>query len=376
MKTRSKRLLSMGLAAILAVSVLAGCGSKTESTDNSEVAKEAVEAGAEETTGGTVDFGALSEEDLQAIYEKEPASQRTIHISYDGGLCPAALPIAQLEGFFEEEGLDTDLVAVTEQRDALASGQIDTALGMLTDWLTSIQNGVDLRFSLPLHTGCTSAAVLADSDIEAFEAGQNVGVVGAIGGVYHNIALRFVAHDGFTADDFSWLSLDSGTILASLQQGESDVIVASDQLIQQWVDDGLVKRIRSQNDEDFKDEACCALGFPGEFVDENPATVYKITRAVYNASLWIEESDENKSTAVDDLLAEGYVSGEHDFNVNLLKEWRFGLTNADLERSLSDIVDEFVQLGILEEGIDKDAFKEQILIKYDQGALSKTTTEE
>lgn len=317
-------------------------------------------------------LASLSAEELEKKFAEEEGAKRTLHISYDGGLCPAPIPIAQLKGFFADEGLDTELVAVENQRDALAAGKIDTALGMLTDWLPSIQNGVDLRFSIALHTGCTSAAVLPDSGITAFQKGQRVGVVGAIGGVYHNIALRFIAHDGFKAEDFTWVSLDSGTILKALQEGQVDVIVAADQLIVQWEDDGLVSTIRSQTfDDDFKNEACCAIGFPGEFVEENPVTVLKITRAIYNSALWIQESDANRKEAAKLLIDGGYASGEVDYNARLLGTMKYGLDNQDLEKSLSDIVDEFVELEILNPNTDTEAFKDQILIKYDLDLLKE-----
>ncbi len=317
-------------------------------------------------------LASLSQEELEKKFADEEGAKRKLHISYDGSLCPAPIPIAQLKGFFEAEGLDTEIVLVENQRDALASGKIDTALGMLTDWLPSIQNGVDLRFPLALHTGCTSAAVLKDSSITKFEKGQKVGVVGPIGGVFHNIALRFIAHDGFKTDDFQWVSLDAGTILKALQEGQVDVIVAPDQMILQWEDDGLVKEIRSQTfDDDFKDEACCAIGFPGEFVEENPVTVLKVTRAIYNAALWIQESEANRKEAAELLNDAGYVSGDPDFNARVLGNLRYGLDNNDLETSLSHIVDEFVDLEILNKDTDKEAFKKQILIKYDLDLLKE-----
>lgn len=317
-------------------------------------------------------LASLSKEELEKKFADEEGAKRKINISYDGSLCPAPIPIAQLKGFFEAEGLDTEIVLVENQRDALASGKIDTALGMLTDWLPSIQNGVDLRFPLALHTGCTSAAVLKDSSVTKFEKGQKVGVVGPIGGVFHNIALRFIVHDGFKADDFQWVSLDAGTILKALQEGQVDVIVAPDQMMLQWEDDGLVKLIRSQTfDDDFKDEACCAVGFPGEFVEENPVTVLKVTRAIYNAALWIQESDANRLEATQLLNDAGYVSGDPEFNARVLGNLRYGLNNKDLETSLSHIVDEFVELEILNKDTDKEAFKKQILIKYDLDLLKE-----
>lgn len=353
------KIIAITLTLTLVGASFIGCGNANSNVNN-EV---------EETTeGAKQDYSSLSDEELQALYEKEPASKRTINISYDGGLCLAAIPIAKDKGYFDEEGLTTKLVSAPDARDALAAGKIDTAIGMLTDWVTSIQNGVELQFTVALHTGCTSAAVLADSDITKFEKGQKVGVEGAIGGVAHNIGLRFVSHDGFVSDDFEWLALDSSTLLSSLQKGDVDVIVSGDQVLRQWENDGLVKIIRSQTtDEDFKEEACCAFGFPKDFVEENPVTVYKITKALYKASLWLDESDENKEETVKYLLEKGYTSGSEDINLEVLKSLKFGLSFEDLQKSLDDIVSEFVQLGILKADLDQETFKKNILVEYPLG---------
>lgn len=354
-KNICNKFLTVALTLALLTASLTGCANNN--ANNKE----------EETTVITErDYSSLSEEEIQELYEKEPASKRTINISYDGGLCLAAIPVAQYKGFFEEEGLDTDLVAVGDNsRDALASGKIDSAVGMLTDWVTSIQNGVELQFTAALHTGCTSAAVLADSDITKFEKGQKVGISGPIGGYVHNIGLRFVSHDGFVADDFTWLALDASTVLSALQKGEVEVIVAGDQLIRQWENDGLVRTIRSQTtDADFKDEACCAFGFPKQFVDENPVTVYKITRALLKASNWIAESDANKEETVNICIDNGCTSGTPEYNLQVLKSLTFGLDYKALEVSLDNIVAEFVQLGILKADLDQEEFKKNILINY------------
>ena len=199
---------------------------------------------------------------------------------------------------------------------------------------------------------------------------MKIGFVGAYGGVYHNIALRFVAHDGFTSDDFTWLSFDQTAILLALQEGEVDAIVVSEQLSQQWIEDGDVKQIRSlTTDDDFKDEACCVLGISGTLLDENPVTSYKITRAVYRASLWIAESDEHRLEAAQMMVDNGYVSGTPEYSYKLLNYYKFGLTPVDTAKSLYDSVDEYIQLGILSEDTDAERFKEQIYYAYDFGNI-------
>jgi NitT/TauT family transport system substrate-binding protein len=308
-------------------------------------------------------FSKLSDEEYEAAYRKEPASKRVINIGYDGGLCQASIPIAQNKGFFTAEGLDTKLTRSESPRDAIAGGKIDTSAGMIAAWLKPVTNGVDIVFTVGLHTGCASAIVLADSGIESFSdvKGETVAINGGIGGVYHNIAFRFAAHDGFKAADFKWRDFPADQSLLVLQRGEAKVAVLSDQLAEKWVQEGLVKRIRSLTfDKDFVNESCCVMGISGKFLKENPVTSEKISRAIYKASLWLNESEANRREAAKILLDGGHISGTPEYALTLLNMYRFGLDNATTERSLYDSVDEYKALGVLDQKINADEIKAQI----------------
>lgn len=309
-------------------------------------------------------------EEKEAAFLAEPASQRTIHIGYDSGLCQAAVPIAQFLGFFEAEGLNTELTktggTLDNARDALAGGKIDTTAGMIAGWLKPVTNGVDIRFTVGLHTGCSSAFVLADSDIVKFDKGQTVAISGGIGGVYHNIAYRFIAHDGLTPKDFNWKDIPADQTLLILQNGAADVAVIGDQLAEKWVADGTLRRIRSlHEDEDFQNEACCVLGIAGPFFDENPITSEKISRAIYKASLWIGESDENKAEAARILLENGYISGTEEYALQLMKMFQWGVPNELTEQTLYLSVDEYQALGVISDALDAEAIKAQIWTPLD-----------
>lgn len=375
-KTLSKRLLVTAVSFSLFAAAFTGCANNNtanSSTANSNAANnDSADNPETEQSGetvGKIDYSALSEEELQALYEQEPASQRTINIAYNGGICMATMPIAQYKGFFEEEGLKTELVVSDNSRDALAAGKIDTAVGMISEWLTSIQNGVDIQFTLAVHTGCLAVAVSADSDITQLEAGQKIGVSGAIGGPAHVFGLRCAAHDGFVADDFDWRALDSSVLLSTLQSGDVDAVIGSDNLILGWEKEGLVKAIRIQaTDDDFKEEACCVFGFPRQFIEENPATAYKITRALYKAGLWVEE---NKEEMVDICMEKGYVTGDKEFLLEVIKRYQFGLDFESLQSSLDSSVPEFVRLGILSAELDQEEFKKDLLVEYNFGDLGR-----
>lgn len=364
-----KRIQTLTALLLAAVLVVTGCGKKDEDkNDNNGLALGAVE-GAVIEENGLIDFSAISEEKLTEIYKKEAASNQTITVNYTGSLCPVALPVAKYLGFLEEEGLTKVEFVQTSgdaARDALASGNLTVAIGFLSDWLLYYQNGEEVVSTLALHSGCASAAVLASSDKTKFEKGMKIGVSGAIGGIFHNIGLRFINHDGFTTDDFTWVALDAGTLLAALQKGQVDAIIASDELIYNYVEAGEAKVIRSQDyDPDFVNEVCCSLGFSKEFVKKNPATVYKFTRGVYRASKWLAESEENREKAVDLLLEKQYISTTKEMGVKLINLLHYGFGTKEMVATTNVIGKEYIALGLLPKDFDLSNAEQQFLVKYD-----------
>ncbi|HHW07595.1 MAG TPA: ABC transporter substrate-binding protein [Clostridia bacterium] len=302
----------------------------------------------------------------EEAWRQEPAYGTTLHIGYNGSLCQVGIAIAYLKGFFAEEGLDAELTRSGDGTQeavsaALAGGKIDTTAGMIAGWLKPVTEGIDLRFTVGLHTGCSSAFVLTDSDITKFEEGQTVGFGGGIGGVYHNIGLVFAAREGFTKDQLIWKDFgDASALLGVLQNGDADVVIVSDQIAEKWVKEGLVRRIYSQHEGKFADDACCVLAIRGDFYDANPITSKKISRAIYKASKWVDASEENKREAAQLLLEQGYISGTVDYAVELLKMFKFGLDTATAERSIYTAVDEYKQLGIIDPDINVEDVKKQI----------------
>jgi NitT/TauT family transport system substrate-binding protein len=236
---------------------------------------------------------------------------------------------------------------------------------MIARWLKPITNGIDLRFTVGLHTGCTSAFVLADSPITKFQKGQTVGVTG-IGGPQHNQAYRFIANDGFVPEDFTWRDFPGDQMLLVLQNGWADVTVMGDQLAERWVMDGSFRRIRSLHlDDDFKEESCCVMGIAGAFLDLNPVTSEKISRAVYKAAKWIDANDENKAETARLLMENGYISGTVDYAVALYKMFQYGISSEVTERTLYHFVDQFQALGIIDKNIIADDVKAQIWVPFD-----------
>ena len=110
---------------------------------------------------------AMTPEEEDAAWRKEPAYGKTIRIGYNGGLCTGTLGLTQVKGFYEAEGLQTEIIRyqgdTTDLGDALGTGKIDVAGGHIATLLVPAANGVRMKFTTGMHTGCKSLCVLNDS---------------------------------------------------------------------------------------------------------------------------------------------------------------------------------------------------------------------
>lgn len=306
-------------------------------------------------------------------FQAEEAANRPINLSYGGGsLCTSPYALAYFLGYYEDEGLEVNIMSVESDKEALASGKIDGTGGFMASWLPAISNGVGFTFTTGIHTGCGSCVVLADSDIETFSdaAGGTIAVSGGFGSGVHNYGMRAVIHEGMTVEDFNWINFDASLGLEVLKKGDAQILVGADQMVQKWIDAGEVRRIHSNTfDPDFKDEPCCVFGLSTKFIEENPICAEKITRAAYRAALWVDQSDENKYEAVQ-ILADNYgFNVDPDYCVQLMNMWKFGVSNEQCEICLNNSVSEYVDAGIIAENVDLDWLKSTAWKAYDLSSV-------
>ena len=94
------------------------------------------------------------------------AKGATMKIGYGTVLCQAPLQIAIEKGYFDEEGLDYEVVKmdglVTEY---VGSGQVDAAYGMVSKFIQPIDNGLDIMMTAGVHNGCIKVLVKPNSGI-------------------------------------------------------------------------------------------------------------------------------------------------------------------------------------------------------------------
>lgn len=293
----------------------------------------------------------LSEDEA---WKLEPAYGQTIKIGYNGGLCTASPAVALIKGFYEQNGINAEVVKVQSGIDSIGTNQVQVYTTHIAEFLVPTVNGVGAVFTTGAQTGCKSLYVLNDSNINSTGdlVNNTVAIPNGIGGSDHNIALRFFNHDDIDPTTVNFKPVETSAVILAMQNGEIQGAILSDQFAESFMEDGTLKVIRSLTwDEDFKNEPCCIHALNKEFAKENPITTKKITLAIKQAAYWIEE---NKEEATQVIFDNDWASGDFDQCVRMMESYNFKISDEHTEETLINIINDYKSFGLIDANLDTD----------------------
>lgn len=385
----SKKLVAMGLALILALSLCACAANEPAGTTEGETTAstviadsnndgqievgtvedvevneasehlDAAEASASgnwealfvpiEIEGRAIDMANVdltpTAEELEAM-KKEPAYGRPIHYFMSDG-CTSGPTMADHLGYYKEAGLTAEGVKGSSDVEALGTDQVDVATGMMAKMLVPITNGVDITFVGGAHIGCKSLYVLADSDYNttADLKGQKISVPNGIGKSDYNITALLLDADGIDySKDVELVQVSADACVTAMENGEIASALLSDTFAYSMVKDGKLKCIRSQLDSDFANRTCCVMAMNGTFVKENPTIAKKVAQAVHKAHSWMRD---NSDEATKVLMEMGWNGGNYEMNIMINNSLQFGLSDEFTGETLKDFIGRYIRLGLI-----------------------------
>ncbi len=293
-----------------------------------------------------------------------------LRLIYSPSLCAAPMYIAIENGYFEDEGLDVEQVTVDAAHvsEAIGANQVDVGMGLIGKLLQPLENGLPIKFTTGLHTGCTKLLVPGDSDIKSITdlKGKKIGVPGladaatvvskrslsaaGIGVTEQNMEVEFSV---YSRNDLPQ-ALENGAVDA-IALGDPTASIAEEQY-------GLTALIDTATDPEYKDEYCCAAFVTSKLASENPAAAAAFTRAVQKASQWVQENpDETAKIIVD----KQYISGDVDFCAQILKTYNYKPSVQGGYDALKQNAQELTEIGILKEGTDATKFADNAYMFFD-----------
>lgn len=341
------------LAVILSILFLTSCVNQVNKEKSSDNKKEAE----------------IKQVDIsnEEAWKKEPMYGKTILVGYNGGLCTGSPGLAKALGYFEKEGLDVKIVNTQTKSDAVGTNKVQLTTDHIATLLVPAVNGVNMIFTTSAQTGCKSLYVLKDGPISSTKdlVGKIVAVPDGIGNSDHNIALRFFNHDHINPNDVNFRQVETSATILAMQNNEVQAAVLSDQFAEKFINEGKIKAIRSLTwDEDFKKEPCCVHAFNKTFVEENPITAAKMTKAIRDCQTWINGHIEEATQA---LFDNNWASGDFDQAVRMMKSYNWDVSDEDTGTTLKNIINDYKTFGL----IDKNSDTQQLLAKVWIPLLSK-----
>ena len=385
----SKKLVAMGLALILALSLCACAANEPAGTTEGETTAstviadsnndgqievgtvedvevneasehlDAAEASASgnwealfvpiEIEGRAIDMANVdltpTAEELEAM-KKEPAYGRPIHYFMSDG-CTSGPTMADHLGYYKEAGLTAEGAKGSSDVEALGTDQVDVATGMMAKMLVPITNGVDITFVGGAHIGCKSLYVLADSDYNttADLKGQKISVPNGIGKSDYNITALLLDADGIDySKDVELVQVSADACVTAMENGEIASALLSDTFAYSMVKDGKLKCIRSQLDSDFANRTCCVMAMNGTFVKENPTIAKKVAQAVQKAHSWMRDNSDEATKVLMDM---GWNGGNYEMNIMINNSLQFGLSDEFTGDTLKDFIERYIRLGLI-----------------------------
>ncbi len=310
--------------------------------------------------------------------EKEPAGKPTtvasgekslkkVRIGNFGTTCEAPIFAAYEQGFFREEGLDAELIKGDHQtlKESLATGKIDATDGVLQQWIKPVEQGLNVKFTGGLHTGCLQVLLPKNSPIKSVKdfKGKTIGVP-AIGGGPMNMVARLLYKEGLdTKKDVTWRAFPAAELELALEKGEVDIIALPDPLAQITVDKGkAISFVNMATDPRFKDEYCCLVVINGKVVEEDPQTAAAITRAILKGAKWVSE---NPEAAAKMEVDKKYVPGDAETNGKVLAGYNYVPSVAGGEKALYTAAKELQGIGILDPATNTEELAKNSFVKLE-----------
>jgi NitT/TauT family transport system substrate-binding protein len=344
--------ISLLVAALLMTGVLGAC------SDVEKPAESTTTTASQVPTEGTAESSASSENANEDF---------VLRIGYGGSLCEAPLHAAVEKGFFEEEGLKVELIklATGTAFDAVTSNQTDAGFGLLASLIQPLTNGLPIKITTGLHTGCDKLLIKEDSGINSVHdlKGKTIGIASFTASPYI-YTQRVLADNGIGVVpgnlEVNFVVYATADLPNALAQGQVDAIALNDPTATIAANDyGYKVLLDSATDIPYKDQYCCSAYVRENIASDYPDIALKYTRAMQKASAWVAENQDEIAQIQSD---KAYVAGDPKVNAEVLKTFQFLPSYegaVEIFRSTSKQLQEF---GIIDADIDTDALTDNSFI--------------
>lgn len=272
-----------------------------------------------------------------------------VRVGYIGITCEAPIFTAIENGFFKEEGLEPELVKCewSKYKDVLALGGYDITHHLVMYFLKPIEQGLDVKFTGGIHTGCLRVQAYVKGNIHKVEdlRGKRIGVPG-MGTPPFIFAHRVLGANRIDAmKEIEWRVFPAGELGLAMQKGEVDAVANSEPIGSLLLAQGIVRNVADQaKDIPYKDEYCCAVIANGKWLTANPKVGAAATRALLKGAKWV---DANPRLAARMSVEKKYLASNPELNTTAIGNLSYIPSVIGAEKAVLSAAEEMKTAGML-----------------------------
>src|SRR5438128_6377826 len=286
-------------------------------------------------------------------------NSKHVKIGFIGLTCEAPIYTAFEKGYFKDEGIEPELVKCSwaAYKDNLALGSYDITHHLVMYFLKPIEQGLDVRFLGGVHTGCLRVQTGVDSPIQKIQdlKGKRIGVPG-MGTPPFVFANRVFGTNGVDAGkDITWKVYPAGELGLALKKGEVDAVADAEPIGTLLIAQGIARNIEGMDeatDMPYANEYCCEIIANGKWIDANPDSAARATRAILRGAKWVQE---NPKAAAQMAVDKKYLASTVELNTVAISRLKYIPTVSDAEQTLYTAAREMREAKMLSPTTDTDA---------------------
>jgi NitT/TauT family transport system substrate-binding protein len=291
----------------------------------------------------------------------------TLKLGYSGSLCEAPLHIAVEKGFFDDEKLKVELIKLAPGTafEAVTANKVEAGFGLLASLIQPLSNGLPIKITSGLHTGCDKVLVPKDSSIKSVKdlKGKKIGVSSLTSSpaIY---AKRVLADAGIGVStekmEVEFIVFSANDLPLALKNGSVDALAMNDPTASISKKEYDLNTIAdSALDAPYKDQYCCSAYVRDNIAADYPEVAAKYTRAMQKASAWIQKNpDETTKIQVD----KKWVAGDAAFNATILKTYNFIPSVSGAYNAFGTTAKQLQQVGMLDKSVDVEALHKKSFV--------------
>jgi sulfonate transport system substrate-binding protein len=286
-------------------------------------------------------------------------NSKHVKVGMIGLTCEAPIFVAYEKGFFKDEGLEPELVKCgwASYKDNLALGTYDITHHLVMYFLKPIEQGLDVRFLGGVHTGCLRVQTGVNSSIHSIQdlKGKRIGVPG-MGTPPFVFANRVFGTHGIDASqDIIWKVFPAGELGLALRKGEVDAVANAEPIGTLLIAEGIARNVEGMDettDLPYANEYCCELIANGKWIDANPDTAARATRAILRGAVWVQA---NPKAAAQLAVDKKYLASTVELNTIALSRLKYIPSVTLAEQTLHTAAKEMREAKMLSPDTDTEA---------------------